>query len=122
MEPLHFVDAVCDEHFRAMSLIHALGWRDTYMDAVPADWMAREVTDERWVPLFRADYEQKRCHGLLLYRDDTPVACLNYGPARTSNYNAGQARNFPIRIMPVGGRSSPFIPIRRRRARATAPF
>ena len=41
MEPLHFVDAVCDEHFRAMSLIHALGWRDTYVDAVPADWMAR---------------------------------------------------------------------------------
>lgn len=95
MEPLHFVDAVCDEHFRAMSLIHALGWRDTYVDAVPADWMAREVTDERWVPLFRADYEQKRCHGLLLYRDDTPVACLNYGPARTSNYNAGQASEFP---------------------------
>ena len=29
MEQLHFVDACTDEHFRAMSLIHALGWRDT---------------------------------------------------------------------------------------------
>ena len=37
MESLHFVDACTDEHFRAMSLIHALGWRDTYADAVPAD-------------------------------------------------------------------------------------
>ena len=110
MEPLHFVDAVCDEHFRAMSLIHALGWRDTYVDAVPADWMAREVTDERWVPLFRADYEQKRCHGLLLYRDDTPVACLNYGPARTSNYNAGQASEFPNQYYAGWGEIISFYP------------
>ncbi|WP_297722708.1 hypothetical protein [Intestinimonas sp.] len=28
MEQLHFVDACTDEHFRAMSLIHALGWRE----------------------------------------------------------------------------------------------
>ena len=28
MEGLRFVDACTEEHFRAMSLIHALGWRD----------------------------------------------------------------------------------------------
>ena len=89
MDPLRFVDACTDEHFRAMSLIHALGWRDTYVGYVPDDYMAREITDDRWVPFFRADYETGRCHGLLLYSGDTPVACLNYGPARVENYNAG---------------------------------
>lgn len=92
---LHFADACTDEHFAAMSLIHALGWRDTYADAVPAKWMAENITDDRWIPLFRRDFEEKRCHGLLLYRDETPVACLNYGPARTDNYNAGQVCAFP---------------------------
>ncbi|MGN0985757.1 MAG: GNAT family N-acetyltransferase [Candidatus Enterenecus sp.] len=82
MESLHFVDACEDEHFRAMSLIHALGWRTTYQDAVPADYMAQEVTDDRWVPFFREDYETGSCHGLLLYRGDTPVSCCTYGPAR----------------------------------------
>ena len=101
MEQLHFVDACTDEHFRAMSLIHALGWRDTYVDAVPAEYMAREITDERWVPFFRDDYRLKRCHGLLLYRDDSPVACINYGTARTENYNAGtkEGSDFPNAAM-----------------------
>lgn len=94
-EELRFVDAVREEHFRAMSLIHALGWRDTYEDAVPARWMAEHITNDRWVPLFRADHEEKRCRGLLLYRGETPVACINYGPARTDNYNAGEKSAFP---------------------------
>ena len=53
MESLHFVDACTSEHFFAMSRIHALGWRTTYQDAVPAAYMAREITDDRWVPSFR---------------------------------------------------------------------
>ena len=94
-EELHFVDAVAEEHFRAMSLIHALGWRDTYVDAVPAKWMAENVTDDRWVPFFREDYETGRCRGLLLYRGEQAVAAINYGPARTENYNAGEDSSFP---------------------------
>ena len=87
---LHLVDACTNEHFRAMSLIHALGWRDTYVDAVPADYMANEITDDRWVEVFRTNYEtQNGVHGLLLYRGDTPVSCLNYCKARTVNYNPG---------------------------------
>lgn len=89
MSELRFVDACTDEHFAAMSLIHALGWRDTYVGYVPDDYMAREITDDRWVKFFREDYETGRCHGLLLYSGDTPVAAINYGPARTENYNAG---------------------------------
>lgn len=81
-EELHFIGAEKDEHFEAMSLIHALGWRDTYAGYVPDDYMAREITDDRWVKFFREDYETGRCHGLLLYRDSTPVGCINYGPAR----------------------------------------
>ena len=94
-EDLSFVDACTVDHFRAMSLIHALGWRDTYRGYVPDEYMAREITDERWVGQFRTDYETGRCHGLLLYREDTPVACINYGPARTENLNAGQPSAFP---------------------------
>lgn len=81
-EDLSFVDACTEDHFRAMSLIHALGWRDTYRGYVPDEYMAREITDERWVGQFRTDYETGRCHGLLLYREDTPVACINYGPGQ----------------------------------------
>ena len=94
-EPLRFIDACTEEHFAAMSLIHALGWRDTYADAVPAPWMAEHITDHRWIPLFREDHLQQRCRGLLLYRGDTPVACINYGKARTDNYNSGTASTFP---------------------------
>ena len=95
MDELRFVDACTDEHFRAMSLIHALGWRDTYADAVPADYMAREITDDRWVEVFRANYEtQNGVHGLLLYRGDMPVSCLNYCKARAENYNPGDICKF----------------------------
>lgn len=79
---LTFVDACTQSHFHAMSLIHALGWRDTYRGHVPDDYLDREVTDTRWVPYFQEDYETGRCHGLLLYQGDTPVSCITYGPAR----------------------------------------
>ena len=97
MSALAFVDACSDEHFRAMSLIHALGWRDTYRGYVPDDYMAREITDDRWVPYFREDYQTGRCRGLLLCRDGEPVSCVNYGPARVENYNAGSACTFDAR-------------------------
>ncbi|NCB62305.1 MAG: GNAT family N-acetyltransferase [Clostridia bacterium] len=82
MSQLSFIAAVSEEHFRAMSFIHALGWRTTYQDAVPSDYMAEVITDDHWVDFFREDHETGRCHGLLLYNGDKPVACCNYGPAR----------------------------------------
>ncbi|MCI9263876.1 MAG: GNAT family N-acetyltransferase [Oscillospiraceae bacterium] len=85
---LHFVDAVKEEHFRAMSLIHALGWRDTYKGYVPQEYLDKEITDDRWVSVFRNNFETKICSGLLLYRDEIPVACINYCPARLHNYNS----------------------------------
>ena len=97
MSALAFVDACSDEHFRAMSLIHALGWRDTYRGYVPDDYMAREITDDRWVPYFREDHRAGRCRGLLLCRDGDPVSCVNYGPARVENYNAGSVCTFDSR-------------------------
>ena len=97
MEHLRFVDACTEEHFAAMSRIHALGWRDTYAEAVPADYMAREITDDHWVPYFRENYQLGRARGLLLCREDVPVACLNYGRARTENFSAGvkEGSDFP---------------------------
>jgi len=92
---LHFVDAVQEEHFIAMSLIHALGWRDTYVGYVPKDYLEREITDDRWVSVFRTNYlTANGCRGLLLYRDKVPVSCINYGPARQTNYNSREICRF----------------------------
>lgn len=84
---LYFADACTDRHFRDMSLLHALGWRDTYADAVPADFMASEITDGRWVDIFRQNHRTEACQGLLLYQGDAPVSCISFGPARALNYN-----------------------------------
>ena len=97
MSRLHFEEARTEEQFAALSLIHALGWRTTYAGAIPADFMAREITDDRWVPYFREDYQPGRCRGLLLCRDGEPVSCVNYGPARVESYNAGSACTFDAR-------------------------
>lgn len=83
MVELRFVDAATEEHFADMSLIHALGWRTTYPDAVPAEFMQREITDDRWVKMFRENYKAGTPHGILLYADGRPVCCAVYGPART---------------------------------------
>lgn len=93
-EGLRFVDAEKEDHFIAMSLIHALGWRDTYRGYVPDEYMAKEITDDRWVPVFRKNFESGDCRGLLLYRHSVPVACINYCKARKSNYNAGEICSF----------------------------
>ncbi len=94
MEHLSLVDAVKEEHFMAMSLIHALGWRDTYVGYVPQSYLDSEITDDRWVPVFRENARTGTCHGLLLYRDSTPVACINYCPARKVNYNTDEVCAF----------------------------
>ena len=82
MPPLRIVDAQSEQHFRDMSLLHALGWRAAYRDSIPADYMSREITDCRWVPVFRQNYEEGVYHGLLLYSGDFPLCCATYGPAR----------------------------------------
>ena len=57
--------------------------------------MAHEITDDRWVEVFRQNYlTQNGVHGLLLYRNDTPVSCINYCRARVSNYNVGDICTF----------------------------
>lgn len=83
---LHFLSATTQAHFEAMSLIHALGWRTTYENAVPADYMAREITDQRWVPFFKEGHRSGLYNGLILYRSSTPVACCSYGPSRVKGY------------------------------------
>ena len=83
MPELRFVDASAEDHFPAMSAIHCRGWRATYPGYVPDDYLREVVTEERWVPFFREDYATNRCNGLLLYENDVPVACCNYGPIRT---------------------------------------
>lgn len=95
MDSIRFVDATTQEHFAAMSLIHAMGWRAAYPDAVPAEFMAKEITDDRWIETFRQNYLTGRAHGLLLYAGDKPVCCATYGPARTdAGVQAGSVCKF----------------------------
>ncbi|RKI64745.1 GNAT family N-acetyltransferase [bacterium 1xD42-67] len=78
----HLVDACKERHFGDMSLLHALGWRAAYQDSIPSAHMAREITDDRWVPVFRQNYQEDVYHGLLLYDREQPLCCATYGPAR----------------------------------------
>lgn len=89
MQTLRFIDATTQEHYAAMSLLHALGWRTTYADSVPPEFMAREITDHRWVDYFRENFTTKGHRGLLLYRGETPVACISYGPVRMDSGKQG---------------------------------
>lgn len=82
MEQLCIVNTCEERHFRDMSLLHALGWRTAYRDSVPADYMSQEITDGRWTPVFRKNYEESVYHGLLLYAGNLPLCCATYGPAR----------------------------------------
>ncbi|MEQ2455595.1 GNAT family N-acetyltransferase [Flavonifractor hominis] len=82
-EPLRFVDACTEEHFSAMSAIHCHGWRTTYRGFVPDDYLRDVTTEDHWIPFFREDRATGRCRGLLLYEQDRPVACCNYGPIRS---------------------------------------
>ena len=87
MEELHIVDARTEEHFRAMSMIHARAWHDSYRGAVPDEYLAK-IGDDHWLEVFRDNYEsQNGIRGLLLYRRNVPVACLNYCRARKDNFN-----------------------------------
>ena len=94
MDQLRIADACEDRHFRDMSLLHALGWRAAYRDSVPADYMAREITDGRWVPVFRQNHEEGVYHGLLLYSDGAPLCCATYGPARVDQSAGDTICNF----------------------------
>lgn len=82
MEKLRLVDACTETHFRDMSLLHALGWRTAYRDCIPSDYLSREITDDRWVTVFRQNHEEGRYQGLLLYAGKFPLCCATYGPAR----------------------------------------
>ena len=77
------------EQFQAMSRIHAMGWRDTYADALPVDWMKKNVTDDRWVETFQEYARGGINHCLLLRRGADPVTALTYGPARIGDQSHG---------------------------------
>lgn len=96
MNGLRLADAVTPEHFTDMSLLHALGWHSAYPDAVPADYLAEVITDDHWVPYFSENCQAGKCYGLLLYRDDVPVACACYGPARIGNAETGQPSSVSV--------------------------
>lgn len=85
MKPYRLVDACEERHFADMSLLHALGWRAAYRDSIPANYLAREITDGRWTAVFRQNYEEGVYRGLLLYAGDTPLCCATCGPARVDH-------------------------------------
>lgn len=82
---LSFTDACTQVHFRDMSLLHALGWRTAYRGYIPDSFLSGEITDGRWIPVFRQNYEEGVYRGLLLYEGDIPLCCATYGPARVDH-------------------------------------
>ena len=94
METLQLIDPCEEKHFCDMSLLHALGWRTAYRDSIPAGYLDREITDDRWVPVFRQNYKEGVYHGLLLYDGDRPLCCATYGPARVDQAAGDTICNF----------------------------
>ena len=76
------MEASTEEHFRAMSAIHARGWHSAYPGHVPEDYLREVITEDHWVPYFWEDRATGRCKGLLLYAGGAPAACCTYGPVR----------------------------------------
>ena len=122
MSRLHFEEARTEEQFAALSLIHALGWRTTYTGAIPADFMAREITDDRWVPTFRENLKTNRNQLLLLYDEDIPSAVPPSAPPGSMQVSRQvRCASSTPEDMRAGERSSPFIPIQTIKGRAMAP-
>ena len=82
MNSLRIIDACTEEHFAAMSRIHARGWHAAYPGHVPDDYLRDVITEDHWIPFFREDYATGRCRGLLLYDGENPVCCCTCGPVR----------------------------------------
>lgn len=82
MNSLLIIDACTEEHFAAMSRIHARGWHAAYPGHVPDDYLRDVITEDHWIPFFREDYATGRCRGLLLYDGENPVCCCTCGPVR----------------------------------------
>ena len=94
MPQFHLIDACTEQHFQDMSLLHALGWRTAYRNSIPAEYMAQEITDERWLPVFRQNYREGIYHGLLLYSGGFSLCCATYGPARVDRAAGDTVCNF----------------------------
>ena len=82
MNSLRIIDACTEEHFAAMSRIHARGWHAAYPGHVPDDYLRDVITEDHWIPFFREDYATGRCRGLLLYDGENPVCCCTCGPVQ----------------------------------------
>ena len=94
MEQLRLTDAHKETHFRDMSLLHALGWRAAYREYIPDSFLSEAITDNRWVPVFRQNYEEGVYRGLILYAGDRPLCCATYGPARVDRSTGDTICNF----------------------------
>lgn len=91
---LSLTDACTQVHFQDMSLLHALGWRAAYRGYIPDSFLSGEITDGRWIPVFRQNYEEGIYHGLLLYDGNIPLCCATYGPARVDHAAGDTVCNF----------------------------
>ena len=122
MSRLHFEEARTEEQFAALSLIHALGWRTTYTGAIPADFMAREITDDRWVPTFRENLKQIAINSFYYTMRIFPSAVPPSAPPGSMQVSRQvRCASSTPEDMRAGERSSPFIPIQTIKGRAMAP-
>ncbi len=94
MGKLQLVNSCTEKHFQDMSLLHALGWRAAYQGYIPDSFLSGEITDGRWVPVFRQNWQEGVYRGLLLYDGDLPLCCATYGPARVDHAAGDTVCNF----------------------------
>ncbi len=120
METLQLIDPYEEKHFCDMSLLHALGWRTAYRDSIPAGYLDREITDDRWVPVFRQNYKEGVYHGLLLYDGDRPLCWPPTAPPGWISPPGTPSAISAPPTWPPGGSWSPSTPIRTAGDRRTA--
>ncbi len=85
MNSYSFKIASTHEEFATISLIHALGWRTTYPDAVPADYMKNVITDDHWIPGLKADFDAGVNKSIIMYDGQRPVCCARFGPVNRNS-------------------------------------
>ena len=81
------------------------GWRKAYVDAIPNDFMEREITDDRWIPFFQETFSTGVNHGLLVYDgDQTRLLCLLWTSQNRGWSTVGHCMQIPIqRVCRLGG-------------------
>lgn len=72
--------AVKDDAFD-ISKIHAMGWKTSYKEIVPNEYL-RNIHLDDWVEFLEEGIENKTREAHIIYVDNIPAGAISHGPAR----------------------------------------